>query len=66
MNLIDKLKAKTPRRNKRNGHILGSIGTICATILATGLVVNPIAIIILSVGSALLLPAINQQSKTLR
>ena len=66
MNLIEKIKAKTPRRNKRNGHILGVIGTICATILGAGLVVNPVGIIILSVGSALLLPAINQHSKTLR
>jgi len=65
MNLIERISAKTPRRNKIIGHILGSIGTICATVLSTGLIVNPILVILLSIGSALLVPAIGQHSRVI-
>jgi hypothetical protein len=33
MNLLDKIKAKTPTKNKVRGQIMTSIGTICVLIL---------------------------------
>jgi len=51
MKLIDRIKSKTPRRNKRIGKPLGVLGTVCGAILATGLVVNPIGLVALTVGA---------------
>jgi len=33
MNLLEKIKAKTPRKNKIRGQIMTAIGTICVLIL---------------------------------
>ena len=51
MNLIERIKAKTPRKNKVTGKISTVIGVACASALGTGLIVNPIAIVALTVGS---------------
>lgn len=53
MNIVDRIKAKTPRKHKLNGQVSTVIGTVCASVLATGLVVNPIGVITLTVGSVL-------------
>ncbi|CAB4128024.1 hypothetical protein UFOVP104_11 [uncultured Caudovirales phage] len=53
MNIIERIKSKTPRKHKINGQISGVLGTVCATTLATGLVTNPIGIIALTVGSVI-------------
>ena len=51
MNIIERIKAKTPKRHKKIGKITTVIGATCATILSLGLVVNPIGIIALTVGA---------------
>lgn len=50
MNIISRIKARTPRKDRKNGQIATVIGATCATILSLGLVVNPIGIIALTVG----------------
>ena len=51
MNIIQKIKAKTPKRQKRIGKIATVIGTACATVLSLGLVANPIGIVALTIGA---------------
>jgi len=52
-NFIDKIRSESSAKNRRNGKIATVIGTACATVLALGLVSNPIGITLLAVGSAL-------------
>lgn len=51
MKLIDRIRKRTPLKDRRRGRIATTIGTVCAAILATGLVVNPIGIVCLTVGT---------------
>lgn len=51
MNIIERIKSKTPRKDKRDGKIATTIGTVCAAVLATGLVANPIGVIALVIGA---------------
>lgn len=53
MKLLRKIRAKTPERDKVIGKVSTVIGTTCATVLALGLVANPIGIVALTVGSIL-------------
>jgi len=43
--------SETPPRDKNHGKISTVIGTTCATVLALGLVANPIGMIALAVGA---------------
>lgn len=52
MNLIEKFKAKTPKRNKRIGRFFTAIGVIAGTILTAGVVTAPLGVTILTVVSA--------------
>lgn len=52
MGIIDRIKARTPRKNKNAGKVLTALGTACAVVLTTGLVANPIGITVLAVGAA--------------
>ena len=51
MNIIERIKSKTPLKEKGKGQFATTIGTVCAAVLATGLVVNPFGIIALVVGA---------------
>jgi len=51
MNIIERIKSKTPKADKKKGQLATTIGTVCAAVLATGLVVNPIGIIALVIGA---------------
>jgi len=51
MNLLEKIKAPTPKKDKAIGRITTAIGTSCAIVLALGLVANPIGITALTIGS---------------
>ena len=48
MELIDKIKAKTSKKNQLHGQ-LATIGLIASTVLACGVVTNPIGITVLTV-----------------
>jgi hypothetical protein len=51
MNLIERIKKRTPRKDRIKGQIATTIGTICGAILATGLIINPVGILCLTVGA---------------
>tara|TARA_R110000868_G_C10844017_1_gene760293 strand:+ start:360 stop:563 length:204 start_codon:yes stop_codon:yes gene_type:complete len=51
MNLIERIKKRTPRKDRIKGQIATTIGSICGAVLATGLIVNPIGILCLTVGT---------------
>ena len=51
MGMIERILEKTPRKDKRRGKIATVIGTACGAVLATGLVLNPIGIIALTIGA---------------
>ncbi len=51
MKLIERIKSRTPRKDRINGQIATTIGTVCGAILATGLIINPIGIVCLTVGT---------------
>jgi|JFJP01.1.fsa_nt_gi hypothetical protein len=44
MNIIEKFKTRTPRKNKRNGRLLTLVGTFAGALLTVGAVTNPIGI----------------------
>jgi len=48
MKLIDKIKAKTSQKNRFHGQ-LATVGLITSTVLALGVVTNPIGITVLTV-----------------
>jgi len=52
MDLLDRLEAPTPKRNKRIGRIFTAIGVICGTILTAGVVTAPLGITILTIATA--------------
>jgi len=49
MNIIDKIKAKTSRKNRVEGQTATIIGAVAGTVLASGLIVNPFGILALTV-----------------
>lgn len=49
--LFKKIRKETPLKDKIDGIFCTKLGIICATVLATGLIVNPIGIIALSIGA---------------
>ncbi len=49
--MIDRIKKRTPRKDRIKGQIATTIGSICGAVLATGLIVNPIGILCLTVGT---------------
>jgi hypothetical protein len=51
MNMIERIKKRTPRKDRIKGQIATTIGSICGAVLATGLIVNPIGILCLTVGT---------------
>ena len=51
MKLIDKIRKETPLKDKIDGIFCTKIGVVCTAVLATGLVVNPIGIIALTIGA---------------
>lgn len=51
MNMIERIKKRTPRKDRIKGQISTTIGSICGAVLATGLIVNPIGILCLTVGT---------------
>jgi hypothetical protein len=58
MDLFKRLKAKTPKRDKRIGRLVTVLGTGCATTLAVataiGFVFPPTAFVLLTIGSIVL------------
>jgi hypothetical protein len=51
MKLIERIKKRTPRKDRIKGQIATTIGAICGAILATGLIINPVGIVCLTVGT---------------
>lgn len=49
--MIERIKKRTPRKDRIKGQIATTIGSICGAVLATGLIVNPIGILCLTVGT---------------
>jgi NADH:ubiquinone oxidoreductase subunit F (NADH-binding) len=52
MDLLERLEAPTPKRNKRLGRIFTAIGVIAGTILTAGVVTAPLGVTILTVVTA--------------
>lgn len=52
MDLLERLEAPTPKKNKRIGRIFTAIGVIAGTILSAGVVTAPLGITILTVVTA--------------
>ncbi len=52
MDLLERLEAPTPKKNKRLGRIFTAIGVICGTILTAGVVTAPLGITILTIVTA--------------
>jgi hypothetical protein len=52
MDLLERLEAPTPKRNKRIGQIFTAIGVIAGTILTAGVVTAPLGITILTIVTA--------------
>jgi hypothetical protein len=48
MTILEKLKAKTSPKNRRDGRILTAISGACATVLGSGIISNPIAITVIT------------------
>ena len=48
MKLIDKIKAKTSKKNRIHGQ-LATVGAVASAVLALGVVTNPIGITVLTV-----------------
>jgi hypothetical protein len=51
MKLIDKIRKETPLKDKIDGIFCTKIGVMCTAVLATGLIVNPVGIIALTIGA---------------
>jgi len=52
MDLLDRLEAPTPKKNKIIGRIFTAIGVIAGTILTAGVVTAPLGVTILTVVAA--------------
>ena len=53
MKLLERIKAKTPRKDRKKGQLSTIVGTGCAIVLAFGLVANPIGIAALTLGATI-------------
>ena len=53
MKIVDRIRARTSKRNRIKGQITTTLGTVCTVALGLGLVTNPIGIAVLSVGAIL-------------
>lgn len=51
MKLLERIRKETPIKDKIDGIFCTKIGVACGAILATGLVVNPIGIVCLTIGA---------------
>lgn len=49
MNIIEKIKSKTSRKNRVAGQTATIIGAVAGTIIASGLVINPFGLLALTV-----------------
>ena len=49
MTILEKIKAKTSKDNRKKGQLLTAISGACTTILMSGIVKNPIAITAITV-----------------
>jgi hypothetical protein len=52
MDLLERLEAPTPKKNKRIGRIFTAIGVIAGTILSAGVITAPLGVTILTVVTA--------------
>jgi hypothetical protein len=52
MDLLERLEAPTPKKNKRIGRIFTAIGVIAGTILSAGVITAPFGVTILTVVTA--------------
>jgi hypothetical protein len=52
MDLMERLEAPTPKKNKRIGRIFTAIGVITGTILSAGVVTAPLGVTILTIVTA--------------
>jgi uncharacterized protein YcfJ len=52
MDLMERLEAPTPKKNKRIGRIFTAIGVIAGTILSAGVITAPLGVTILTVVTA--------------
>jgi hypothetical protein len=52
MDLLERLEAPTPKKNKRIGRIFTAIGVIAGTILSAGVVTAPLGVTILTIVTA--------------
>lgn len=52
MNLIERLEAPTPKKNKVIGRIFTAIGIVAGTILSAGLITAPLGVTILTIVTA--------------
>jgi len=50
MKLIDRIKSKTSKKNRVEGQIKTTVGAILGAIALSGLVVNPVGILALTIG----------------
>lgn len=51
MNIIQRIKEKTPPKDRAVRDVAGTIGAVCGAVLATGIVVSPIGITLLTIGA---------------
>lgn len=51
MNLLKRIKAKTPKKDKRDGRIFTIIGAVCGAILTAGVVTAPLGVTLLTIGA---------------
>jgi hypothetical protein len=52
MDLLERLEAPTPKKNKRIGRIFTAIGVVAGTILSAGVITAPLGVTILTVVTA--------------
>jgi len=50
MKLIDRIKSKTSKKNRVSGQVKTTVGAVLGAIALSGLVVNPIGILALTIG----------------
>ncbi len=51
--LLNKIIKETPLKDKVDGIFCTNVGVACGAVLATGLIVNPVGIVLLTIGAVL-------------